>query len=353
MGRLRDGLLCGFAVLVLLGAVIAAGLSFRPHAGESDVLCVWEDGARLTPYAEAYSAVCGVEEDGTISLRDGTRRGYIETGEAFRAAVEILRTGTLSELYLLDMGGLKPIEHAAIMAEFGRDTYYADGTFCIRENAVRLTADRTADRVSLLAGSFPAGYLKMAGATVLRVCAEAEVGPGDLKGSAVVRFLAEPPYVTDGSALYLDTPGGRRLIAAAPKQTELTVGACDFLDTGALSPCEELVSLTLPVLRGAAGEGLRELFETSDGHTMPETLAYVTVLHGIIADQAFYGCTLKKVDLSGILPEDLSPHAFDGAAVETVVCTRGDLALSGYRVTAQGGLYLYERSYEREETKQS
>lgn len=127
------------------------------------------------------------------------------------------------------------------------------------------------------------------------------------------------------------------------------MGEYAFADRGALRGCTSLVSLTLPFLGNAKEEtsdyrgDLRYLFETASEGTMPETLAYVTILGGKICAHAFYGCTLAEADLRRIPAEDLSPEAFTGASAMRIVCTRGDLALSGYRVSAQGSLYTYEK----------
>ncbi len=325
------------AVLVaalVISCLVLAGLPLPAKAAaEEKVLCIWEDGARTEPYAAAYDALDGIRDDGTIGLvRDG-KHGYVKTGQAFAEVCDVLRFGTLAELCSLDMGGLDKLERAAIMQAFGNQIYYAGGAFAIVGDTVAPMELTQADCVRLLDGTLPRDYLAETGASALCIMGPSAAITADrLVGSGIARVTAVPPYAAEQDALYLDTPGGRRLIAALPCAVSLTVGDCDFLDAGALSPCEALVSLTLPFLGGAKGgpeeDGtLLRLFETKNGAPMPAMLASVTVTGGEIADDAFYGFELAQVTLCGA--ERVSPLAFVGANVGIIHAPCDALRLSG------------------------
>lgn len=347
MGRLKRIAWRLSVCALFVAAVLTVAIAPAGAAESGTVVCVFEDGPASLSYAEAYSALSGIGENGEILLRDAERCGRCETGEAFRTAVEILRRGTLSDLLTLDMGGLGQLEHAAVMREFGGDVYYADGAFRIVGNVVRLSSASVAARVSLLAGALPAGYLKETGATALRLSSAAEFPVSALSGSNVSEIEAVSPYASEGGAVFRETAGGRRLIAAIPTARDLTVADCAYADRGALSACNLLRSLTLPFLGSAKSAprrgDLRYLFETANGDPMPASLFRVTVLGGEIGDGAFYGCKFGEADLRAIPAASLSREAFAGASVERILCTRGDLALSGFRVSESGGVYTYEK----------
>lgn len=341
--------------IVAVAAVCLAAAAFPlprtlPRSGRG-YRCLWEEGETEESYLSAMQSFCGIEEGAVLLGREGAL-GRIPAGEAFETARVTLSEGSLLELYTLDTGGLDPLERAALFRVFGDTLWYSYGAFRFDGNAVRPTDRTAAGRVVLESGSFPSGYLAGTGARDLRIGETATVSAKDFSGSAVRELQAAPPYAAEGGVLYLDTPGGRRLLAGLPYEEVLTIG-CDYCDRGALSCCTRLTSLTLPFVgseRGTSGERVGEfryLFTTGNEVTMPETLTSVTVMGGMLDAYCFYGCGgLRRIDACKVDPLAISTQAFLGAeGLVEVHAPRGDLLLEGEfsRQQAACGCTIYRR----------
>ena len=344
---------------VLLAAAGAATLFLPPPAaldkkGER-YLCTWDDGsATEEDYLSAYSALDGIAEDGEIELKRGTHVGKIRASEAFSACNAVLSEGSLLELLRLGTGDISRIERAALFREYGGAVYYSVDEFRYTgEKVVRAGADR-ADRVVLLSGALPAGYLAEMGAREVRIAAEGEFSADRLLGSRVEKFSAAAPYLAENDALYLEITGQKRLIAGLPAATALTLSACDYADEGALLPCTALETLTLPFAGNTARSTGKDfdgtfawLFSDKEGFAVPKSLKRVKILGGELVSHCFYACPdLEEADACGLRAEDVARDAFaDMVGWKTVHSPNRDIILTGEYTshTAPCGCTVFER----------
>ena len=311
--------------------------------------CVWDDGTVTSEgYAEAFSMLEGVGEDGVIELKRGTHVGRIEATEDFSAYCYALSEGSLTDLLLLGGGELSRIQRAALFREYGGAVYYSVDEFhytgegFVRENCGH------AEEVVLLSGTLPAGYLAEKGATKLRLASGATLTADKLIGSKIAEISAPAPYKIEQDGLYLTVAGQRRLVAALPKVRSLTVAAADYMDQGALLACTSLAELTLPYAGNAArsaGTGydgtFAWLFAEREGYRVPESLKRVKILGGKLISHCFYACPrLEEVDACGLAAEDVSIDAFaDMVGWKRVHSPKSGLILQGvYRAVRMHGL---------------
>lgn len=336
-------------------ALLAPYPAVRSVSGQ--VLCVWEDGARSETLASALDAYAGIGDHEILLARDG-KRGYVAVGQPFEEAAACLSGDSLLALLTMKAEGLSAFEYACLSERFANTLYYSADLYRLQGKSVGRTPYADAEEVVLLDGAFPSGFLAQTGASRLRLTALSEITADDFRGTHVRSVEAVAPYRME-NALYLETPGGVRLLAALPETQTLVLGESDFTDRGALCAATRLRSLTLPYLGSAlrpAATGydgsLKWLFEMSDGDTMPETLRTVKVTGGHIAELAFYGCALEEADLCGVEREEIARQAFVGADVARIHTPRADLELpAGYRrSTAPCGCTIYEKegTYEKE-----
>lgn len=346
--------LIAFAV----GAVYCA-LLFLPYPRRVDVpseryLCYFEDGSEEElAYADACRYLSGVSEEGEILLlRDGVL-GMVPANSAMREAVRILEHADTAELiyHVFDVGRLG---RAALLYAFG-DRLYCDGNEYYAYTGVRVvrTSIRRAEELRLL-GNLPDDALRLTGATSLHVYGRAELNPAALMGTSVA-IAADPPYAVQGGALYLETVGGRRLVAAEPNTTQLHIENYVFADKGALLPCESLCSLELPFLSsdayggGAHGGELAYLFCLGGDYYVPETLTKLRVHGGVITGTAFYAChALEEIDLCGVDAANIDRSAFSGLDLSLLHTPRADVMLTGsYDFdTASCGCTVYRKIQE-------
>ncbi len=243
----KRAILFGIAALVyaLCAFLLTLPLPKTVAEGTETVLVLWEDG---TATEESYAAVSenmtGVEEGAIVLSREG-KRGTVPAGAAFSDAVRVMETGGLADLLSLRCGEISRLEQAALFRRYGKRGYYAEEYFCWNGGRVFRTQRKDFPETVLLAGKISADVLQRAGTKKLILRAEAEFSAEALIGTAVEEIEAQAPYAAEGGAVYLDTPGGRRLIAALPSVRSLTI-ECDFIDSGALAPCRELETLVLP-----------------------------------------------------------------------------------------------------------
>lgn len=318
-----------------------------PHkiaADKERYRCVWEDGTETQEsYSAAYSALDGVSDEGFIELKRGTHVGRIDVKDEILAAFnDILSEGSLAELLLIDSSCLSRIGRAALYREYGDVVYYSVDAFRYTGRRVLHEDVSHAEKAVLLSGTFPAGYLAKIGARELRLAAEAELSAEDLAGSRIEEISACAPYVALDHALYLDVAGQRRLIAAPPAATELTLSGYDYADEGALLPCTALASLVLPFAGNAARSAGSDfdgtfacLFSGEEGYAVPKSLKKVKIAGGKLVSHCFYACPfLEEADACGLRAKDIAIDAFaDMVGWKIVHSPRGDIQLPG-RYTA-------------------
>lgn len=330
-----------FGALIALVAVAAAYLPPVPARMESPserYLCFWEDGTKSEcSFSEAYSALAGIGEEG-ILLSEGTRRGVVRSASCLQAA-EVLSCGEFAELLTLDLAGSSPLVRAALVRVYGNRGYYLEEPFCF-DGARVFRTKRKAFEELVLFSKISSDELIRSGAK--KIVVRAEFSARSLVGSEAEELSAFPPYYVQDGALYLETAGGDRLVAALPLVSDLTVADVSFLDEGALAPCRAIERLSLPLLPSAGESGfgrLADLFQEE----IPPSLRVVKVRGGKVGSFAFYGADLEQIDLCGIPAEDVSPQAFVGCNT-ALLHTRRLLDLSGYHHTvAPCGCYLYTR----------
>lgn len=340
-------------------AAFCALLLFLPPArtvgasGES-YLCLWEDGSETTEsYASAYSCLETAEENALYLVRDGVR-GRVEAGAEYRRVYHVLCEGTLAQLLSLSLGEISALEQTALWRRFSHTVWYDGESFIWNGERIE-RGERRSEVVVLMTGALPKAYLKETGASTLVIRADASISASDFAGSAVQTVEAEAPYLFSGGALYLNTAGGTRLLAALPQLTELTVDEnASFFDEGALTPCTQLCSLTVPFAGNAAGTNgsaylpyLGCLFLNDEGYyAVPETLKRVRVTGGVIASNSFYGCgSVEVIDVSAVPKENVARDAFLGCTSLRILYTRNDeVRLSGDFVSRrEGDVTVYER----------
>ena len=349
---LHAALCCAYAIACLF-LLFFPFPEARAVSGET-YRCRWDNGLLTEEsYDSAFSALVGVSSAGAIALEREGRSGEISE-DALLSRFRTLQSGSLAELLQLDAENVSRLGQAALFYEFGNDVYYAGEEFVYAGGAICRGQRAAARAVHLVEGSLPRRYLSACGAKELYLSAEAEIAPAALEGSAVERITAAAPFASIGNALFLDTPGGRRLVAAAPAAEELSLAASDFADEGALLACTRLRSLTAPYAGSAAswtgsdyaGE-FAWLFASSSGYSVPASLKKVKVTGGKLVSRCFYGCSaVEEVDVCGLDPAGIAQDAFADLANWKVLHAPGrGYALAGeYRTyAAPCGCTVYVR----------
>lgn len=252
VGQIAVLLLCLTACVL----VLFLPLSQKEERAKDRYECVWADGTRTQEqYASAYSALTGISE-GEILLSRGGIEGKIAGSEGFVRCEAQLKDGPLAELLELTTEGLAPLERAALFRAYGDRGYYADEMYCFDGERVSRTGRKVFKEIILVFGDLPKGLLFEAKAKKLVIRAEAELSYRGLCGALLEEAEAAAPYLVQEEAIYLQTAGGKRLVAALPNVKTLKID-CDFIDDGALAPCRAVEELILP----ASYEGtLRMLF---------------------------------------------------------------------------------------------
>ncbi len=334
-----------FALLYLICALLCF-LSFprRTLARSEEYTAVWSDGSvTRESYASAYSALSGAGNGSVLLEREGVC-GEIAAGEAFAAFRTVLEEGSLPELLAADPEGLAPIERAALYRTFGNTVFYSADYFAFDGTRVLRTARRTFGELVLLDGDLPAAALRNTGAKKLVLRADARLAAASLAGSAVEECVASPPYRSSGGAVYLDTAGGTRLVAALPLITSLCADGYRFCDQGALAPCTQLCSLQLP-FAGSAESASDGRLAWAFGDELPASLKRVKLTGGTVSAFTFAGCgAVEEIDLCGIPAEDIAPAAFARCTSLVRLHTSAEWETDFSRTRLPCGCYLYERS---------
>lgn len=309
-----------------------------------EYLVRWENGTAKESYYSAYSALSGCTRECLLFGREGLR-GELPASEAFQNAYALLEKGTLLDLLTGDFTVSTRIERAALYRKYEDVCFYSGDLFVFDGTHVVRTKRGGFGELVLLDGKLSAADLCASGAETLTVRADAEFSVDALVGSSVKELRAAEPYFVAGGALYRKTPGGVRLVAAAPSLTHLAVEKTDFCDEGALAPCTALSSLVLPFL----GNTKKESFALSVlfGGEVPKTLAQIKVTGGTVIPFAFGGAeNLFEIDLCGIAAEDVSETAFSGCgSLRKLHTSKKNLSLSGsfHQTELPCGCTLYER----------
>lgn len=226
---------------------LCAALLFLPLPKElgraADFDCIWEDGSHTRErFSEVYSSLAGAGAEGVMLFKDG-KRGRIEAGEDFFTLVSALDAGSLPELLSLRPVLSRP-ERAAIGLSYGGRGYYDGEFFAWLGDRFARTSRTVFPEVFLMSGSLRAGVLAASGAETLFLGGTCELTGRALVGSAVSEVRAAAPFRAEKDAVYRDTAGGVRLVAALPGASSLTVRA-DFIDDDAFAACAQLLSLDL------------------------------------------------------------------------------------------------------------
>lgn len=315
---------CAVFAAALLGVcVLLLFLPFPQETGATaeEYECVWENGdVSEESYASAYSSLKAAEKERILLERDGMY-GEIPTGDEYRRAYGTLSEGSLAELLALQTVTETRLERAALWRAFSGYLWYEGESFAWNGERVTRTDASSASVVVLLGGKLPSGYLAAAGARTLLLRAEGEISASDFVGTSVEAVGAQFPYRFSEGALYLDTPGGTRLVAALPYVTDLVVeNGVVFADEGALSPCTALRTLRIPFV-GSAENPLGTAYvgyfgyvfgeDETGRYAVPETLERVTVTGGTIGNHAFYLChSLREIDAGSVPAERVEEDAF-------------------------------------------
>lgn len=351
-GEGRRKILSAAAWLLLLAA--SAALLFAPgplaiaqSAGQVEI--TWEEGAlEAVSCSEAFNLLSGCTQEELLFEREG-RRGHIAGSEGYRAAYEMLIHGTLAERLRFGFLGLSPMERMALYRKFGDVCYFSGTSFAFEGDRFVKTRRSSFSYFALMDGTATSEQVRATGAKTLLLSGNAEVG-GALVDTDINTLLAQPPYLAEGGCLYLDTPGGRRLVSALPHSSSLVVEQMDFCDEGALLGCRELGQLSLPFV-GSAKSPLGSDYVCSlqymFGGPPPQTLKKIEVTGGEILPFAFSGCEyVEEIDLCKLEQGALSPDAFGGCtSLEKLHTSAQNLHLPGeFTATLLPcGCYLYQR----------
>lgn len=316
--------------------------------------CVWADGSITEEsYSSAYQSLVGIDGEEVVLSRNGlTGRVKSEAGRVY----ETLQEGSLAELLRCSPEGTR-IDSAALYRTFINRAWY-DGSYYVWTGAKIKRVTRAArPELVVLSGRLSASVLRESGAKSVYLRAGAEVQAGTFVGSGVENLYAQLPYEVSDGALYLNTVGGKRLVAALGGVRELAVlGDIKFIAEGALLACDDLVALTLPFLgsaesrNSAAYKGeLAHLFSDGREYRVPETLVRVKITGGSIVPFAFYACSgVKEIDACGVPENDISQTAFTGIeSLEVLHTPKKNVVLTGdfTSYTADCGCTVYHRIY--------
>lgn len=280
--------------------------------------CIWSDGSMSTEsYSSAYQSLAGIDETHVLLARNGlTGRIESKAGGAYFA----LENGDLGELLQCAASGTR-IGATALYRTFSKRVWYNGDYYVFTGRRVKRVSRATAGELVCLEGNVTSRLLKATNAETLYLRKNATVKTDLFTEGNVKTVYAEAPYSVSGGAVYLDTAGGRRLLAAVAGIHELTIGEeVQFLDEGALLACKNLQSLTLPFVGSVASPDGKEysgrlayLFSDGKEYRVPQTLSRVTVTGGRLGPLAFYTCAdLEVLDVCGVDASEIAEDAFLG-----------------------------------------
>ena len=318
---------CLFALFLPLPQKIAEGESYE---------CVWSNGSvSRENYSSVYQSLAGIDRQSVLLTRGGLT-GKIESEAG--GVVSVLESGDLGELLECRVSGTR-IDRAALFHTFSKRVWYSGEYYVWTGSKIKRASRATADELVFLEGNVTSRILSETNATTVHLRADATLKADAFVGSKVTSVRTQAPYSESGGAIYMDTAGGKRLVAALAGIEELTIDEdTAFFDAGALLACQNLKSLTLPFLgsakspEGSAYTGeLAHLFANGKEYRVPETLTFVAVTGGSVNATAFYACNnLKTIFLCGVAPDQISAEAFYGLdSLEVLHTPRRDVLLKG------------------------
>lgn len=316
--------------------------------------CVWADGSVTEEsFSSAYESLAGMDGKSVILSRQGLT-GKIESEAS--AVYLTLENGNFSELLECTAAGTR-IDGAALYRAFSNRVWYNGEYYVWTGDKIEKVSRAERSEIVFLEGSVTSRVLEAAKASTVYLRKDATVSTLSFAESNVERVFAEAPYSENGGAVYLETAGGKRLLAALSGVKELNLDKdLAFADKGALLSCQTITSLTVPFVGsakspyGAAYTGeFAYLFSTGNEYRVPETLARVTVTGGQMIEFAFYACpNLKEINVCGVKPNEISKFAFSGlASLEVLHTPRKDVTLTGNftSCTAECGCTIYTRNH--------
>lgn len=343
------------AVIIFIAACIFCFyLPFPSKLADGETYrCVWADGSVTEEsYTSAYLSLAGTDGKNVILSRGGLT-GKIESRA--EETYDVLSNGNLAQLLGCTAEGTR-IDGAALFREFANRVWYSGSYFVWTGNKVERVSRAECEEIVFLEGSVTSRVLRETNASTVYLRAGAELSASAFAGSNVREVYAEAPYEQNGGAVYLNTPGGKRLSSAIGNVKELVLdGDLAFADEGALLACGSLTALVLPFLGSAKSHFGTEyrgefahLFSDGKEYRVPETLTYVEVTGGRIVSFAFYGCPgIKEINACFVSADEISRTAFSGlGSLEILHTPRRDVSLTGNftSYTADCGCTVYTRN---------
>ncbi len=206
--------------------------------------CVWADGSVTEEnYSSAYKSLAGMDGESVILLREGLT-GKIESEASTVFAT--LENGNFAQIIACRAEGTR-IDSAALYREFSDRVWYNGEYYVWTGNKIERVSRASRSEIVFLEGNVSPRVLKETDAIAVYLRKGAEVSITSFAESKVENVYTESPYAERGGAVYLDTAGGKRLLAALGGIRGLTL--CEdlsFADEGALIACQALASLTVP-----------------------------------------------------------------------------------------------------------
>lgn len=316
--------------------------------------CVWADGSvTKESYSSAYKSLAGMDGESVILSREGlTGKIESEAGAVYAA----LKSGNLAEILECTLAGTR-IDSAALYREFSNRVWYNGDYYVWTGSKIERVSRAERGEIVFWEGNVTPRILRETNATTVYLRAGASISASSFIESKVEKVYAEAPYQENGGAVYLNTAGGKRLLAALSGIQELVLDEdLAFADEGALLACQALTSLTVPFAGSARspygtdykGE-FAHLFSDGKEYRVPETLTRVTVTGGRIIPYAFYACpNLKEIDACTVPEGEISKTAFSGlTSLETLHTPKRDVLLTGNftSYTATCGCTIYTRNH--------
>ncbi len=315
----------------------------------------WSDGTRTEEsLASAAKDLYGISETGDVLLlRDGIFGTYVSKN-GVKEACGLLEEGDLAPMLSMHFS-FDRLESTALYFAYGDRLYFDTGDW-FSFNGMRLAVDRIGrtDTVFFAGGELEASSLLTTGARTLIVGDRAELSYKTLWGTEVA-VEGRARYSVTGGVIVENTLGGI-LTAGVPTARELVVPDVASCAQGALLPCRDAESLSLPFVGSRpvpAGEQFRGelgyLFSDGEEFYVPSTLRSVTVRGGVLISFAFYRCpALEYIDACGVEPSAIEKQAFAGLEQLRYLHTpRADVELEApYKFTsytAECGCTVYER----------
>lgn len=298
--------------------------------------CVWADGSVTEEsFSSACQSLAGMDKESVILSRNGLT-GKIESEAS--AVYATLENGSFSELLECTAAGTR-IDGAALYRAFSDRVWYNGEYYVWTGDKIKRVSRAERNEVVFLEGSVTPRVLETTGASTVYLRKGATVSASSFAESNVKKVYAEAPFAENGGAIYLDTAGGKRLLAALCDLKELSLDKeSAFADEGALLVCQTITSLTVPFVGSAkspygtayTGE-FAYLFSNGKEYRVPETLSRVTVTGGRLISFAFYACpNLKEINACGVEPGEIAKTAFAGlASLEALHTPKSDVTLAG------------------------